>query len=993
VLAPGAVVGGKFRLAGMVGRGGMGVVCKAEDTKLHRTVALKFFPPGLLVEADARTRFMMEARAAAALSHPHICTLHEIHEEEPEPFLEMEFIEGQTLKEKLRTGPLPAMAAVELAIQIAEGLEAAHAKGIVHRDIKSSNVMVTDKGQAKIMDFGLAKVRGETLYTREGTTLGTAAYMAPEQTKGEAVDQRTDLWSLGVVLYEMVSGRLPFAGDREASLLYAVVHEAPKPLAPAMVPAALERIVFKALEKKPEVRYVSAAEMLGDLRAYRDGVIAAQRGLNLRALLRPQVALPVAAGFAVLLAGGAWWLHRQSEMRAAAETAAQAAASQQRKIRWATEVALPEIERLRTAVEPGYSNYPRAYELALEAQRYIPKHPGLLHLVERLEMGVSIKSEPPGATVSVREISTALDAWRPVGVTPIEKRPLAYGFYWWKFEKAGYETVIAVEPSFVPKPSATVVGPNALTRTLDPVGELPGGMVRVAGYATNFGPLDDFFIDKFEVTNRQFKAFVKAGGYRERQYWKHAVVKQGQTVTWEQAMAEFVDETKRPGPATWTAGDCKSGEEEFPVSGVSWYEAAAYAEYVGKTLPTGYHWGRALGAGTAIATPMISTSWLTNSSNFKLERPAPVGRFQGLSTFGACDMAGNVREWCWNETEAGRSLRGGAWNDAQYMTFNVSQADPFDRSPRNGFRCARYLNVERIPAKLFEPVKTTVASEVAKLKPVTEEMFRHFCAQYDYDQVPLRSEVVARLEMPEWAQEKVAFDAAYGSGEKRERGFAWLFLPKNVSPPYQTVVYFPGGSSQAQPSSQGIESYIEYVRYLSFVVKNGRAVVFPIYDGTFERRNTAGSTGPSETAVRRIHQVQDLRRCLDYLSTRSDIDRDKLAFMGFSWGGWMAPIVLAVEPDRIKTSVLVVGGLRASGRDEVNPFHFASRVKQPTLLLNGRYDRALPLHTEARPLYELLGTPPEHKVQHVYETDHFVPQNDLVKETLAWLDKYLGPVK
>ena len=190
-LAPGTVVGGKYRILEVAGRGGMGVVYKAEDTKLRRVVALKFLPPELAGSPELRERFLVEARAAAALSHPNICTIHQIYDQEERPFIEMEYVEGRSLRVLVRERALEAGEAAEIALQVAEALEEAHRKGVVHRDIKSGNIMVTGKCQAKVMDFGLAKVQGETLHTRDGTTLGTAAYMSPEQARGEAVDGRT----------------------------------------------------------------------------------------------------------------------------------------------------------------------------------------------------------------------------------------------------------------------------------------------------------------------------------------------------------------------------------------------------------------------------------------------------------------------------------------------------------------------------------------------------------------------------------------------------------------------------------------------------------------------------------------------------------------------------------------------------------------------------------------------------------------------------------
>jgi serine/threonine protein kinase len=199
-ILPGSTLAGKYKIVEILGRGGMGIVYKAEDTKLKRFVALKFLPPELIRDEEARERFLLEARSAAALNHPNICTIHEIDEEEEKSFIAMEYVEGHTLREEIEKGSLALERSLKIAKQIAEGLEEAHKKGIIHRDIKSSNIMVTAKGQAKVMDFGLDKVKGGTLLTREGTTLGTVAYMSPEQAQGKEVDRRSDIWSLGVVV-------------------------------------------------------------------------------------------------------------------------------------------------------------------------------------------------------------------------------------------------------------------------------------------------------------------------------------------------------------------------------------------------------------------------------------------------------------------------------------------------------------------------------------------------------------------------------------------------------------------------------------------------------------------------------------------------------------------------------------------------------------------------------------------------------------------------
>jgi len=307
-----------------IGSGGMGVVYRAEDSKLKRTVALKFLPPELTRDSEARERFVHEAQAASALDHPNICTIYEIDQTDDEQmFIAMSAYRGETLKEKLDRGPLKLQEALELAIQIAQGLHKAHEEGIVHRDVKPANVMVTDDGVVKLLDFGLAKLGGRTLVTKEGTTLGTAAYMSPEQSRGEDVDRRTDIWSVGVVLYQMVAGVPPFRGDYENAVIYSIHNAAPEPLTSLRtgVPMELERIVGKALAKDPSDRYQHADELATDLRHVRGEV---ESGIS-RTGWKPQAPAtkplwkqPVALlagvlGIVIVVAGVQWILSRAGE--------------------------------------------------------------------------------------------------------------------------------------------------------------------------------------------------------------------------------------------------------------------------------------------------------------------------------------------------------------------------------------------------------------------------------------------------------------------------------------------------------------------------------------------------------------------------------------------------------------------------------------------------------------------------------------------------------
>ena len=258
-----------YRILDKLGGGGMGVVYKAEDTKLKRIVALKFLKPGLTDDADTRTRFMHEAQAASALQHHHICTIHEI-DQTPDGgmFICMDLYTGGTLKSRTDRAPLPTREAVEFATQLAEGLAKAHEAGIVHRDVKPANIAVTDDGMVKILDFGLAKLSDRTRVTQMGTTVGTVSYMSPEQARGEEVSPTADVWSLGVILYEMLTGRLPFNATHDAALIYKIVNEEYPPL--TGIPMGIERIVDKALSKKSADRYQTAAEMVRDLHTTRE---------------------------------------------------------------------------------------------------------------------------------------------------------------------------------------------------------------------------------------------------------------------------------------------------------------------------------------------------------------------------------------------------------------------------------------------------------------------------------------------------------------------------------------------------------------------------------------------------------------------------------------------------------------------------------------------------------------------------------------------------
>jgi serine/threonine protein kinase len=282
-----------YKIIEKLGAGGMGIVYKAEDTKLNRFVALKFLPFQSVSNEEERIRFLYEAQTAASLDHPNICTVHEIDEVDGNTFIAMAYIDGQSLKGKIDSGPLKIEESLNITIQIAEGLQEAHEKGIVHRDIKSSNIMFSSKGQTKITDFGLAKMFGQTKITKTGTTVGTVAYMSPEQAQGIEVDHRTDIWSLGVVLYEMISGQLPFQGDYDQAVVYSIVNEEPPTILDLRkeITVELAQVVEKALVKRPEERYQSVEELLADVQDIREKFEAGDAKTTMEEKALPSIAV------------------------------------------------------------------------------------------------------------------------------------------------------------------------------------------------------------------------------------------------------------------------------------------------------------------------------------------------------------------------------------------------------------------------------------------------------------------------------------------------------------------------------------------------------------------------------------------------------------------------------------------------------------------------------------------------------------------------------
>jgi len=652
-----------------------------------------------------------------------------------------------------------------------------------------------------------------------------------------------------------------------------------------------------------------------------------------------------------------------------------------RRARWARNQALPEIARL---VDQDRSD--EAFRLALQAQRYIPNDPVLLRLLRSFTTPVSIQTTPPGADIYVRTYSASDKDWTFLGRSPRVNIPVPWDHLRLRIEKPGFGRLEV----------ASFVRPNTnFNFTLDVVGSSPPGMVRVPGgpfQLRSAAPvvLGDYWLDQYEVTNRQFKHFIEKDGYQNHANWTHEFVKEGRRLSWEEAIAEFRDPTGRTAPSTWELGSYPDGQADFPVGGVSWYEAAAYCESAGKSLPTVYHWYKAAGLGIP--------SDILRFSNFDGKGPTRIGARQGLGPYGTYDMAGNVKEWTWNESGSKRYILGGAWNEPRYMFATEDARLPLDRSATLGFRCAQYSSP---PASMLTRPIETLNRDYTREKPVPDSVFSFYKSLYSYDRTALDPRVEVVDDASEyWRREKISFRAAYGN----DRVMAYLFLPRNARPPFSTVIFFPGIHVFFEKSSENVS-----LEVLEFAARSGRAVLYPIYMGTYERRITSSAVrqtpeevvqpggaclpvGPKAGRDLVMQWAKDLGRSIDYLETRQDIDSHRLAYYGLSLGAVWGPVLTAVEP-RFKASVLVAGGLPFEKLpSEIEPLNFAPRVKIPTLMLNGRDDFIYPVDSSQVPLFRLLGVPGSEKRHVTFESGHLPPFQPIVKESLDWLDRYLGPV-
>jgi serine/threonine protein kinase/formylglycine-generating enzyme required for sulfatase activity len=977
-----------YKILEKLGEGGMGVVYKAEDTKLERIVALKFLPSHALASEQEKARFVHEAQAAAALDHSNICTIYEINEAEGQTFISMAYIEGQSLKDKIESGQLSLDESLDITIQVVEGLKEAHEHGVVHRDIKPANIMITPKGQTKIMDFGVAKIAGQTKVTKAGTTVGTAAYMSPEQAQGQDVDYRSDIWSLGVVLYEMLTGEKPFKGEFDAAVAYSILNEKPEQLEKfgEQIPEELGLIVLKALEKDREKRFQSVDEfqqLLKRLRASGTPFEAKELGFKtlVNLLRRPRIALVVSAIVVTLLVALLVPYLRLLRNQHAQDL-------------------LPRIEKM---ADEG--RYYEAYQLAAKVENQLDSDSTFMRLMPIIADRLTIITEPEAARVFIKPFAPdnngAFSEREYIGKTPIRDMQIARGDYHVYIKKEGYVPVERIASSKLLRGGRSIYQGIEIESKLPEAESMPDNMVfvpegkyRLVGWGlptTAEVRLDDYLVDKYEVSNNQFEDFVEAGGYLKKKYWRYPFIKDNKEISWEEAMQLLTDRTGLPGPRSWVSQEFPEGKANHPVTAITWYEAAAYASFVGKALPTIFQWEKAARNGRR--TPMgLYMPWgelmfegtVAHRANFESKGTEPIEQYEfGVSPYGCYNMAGNVKEWCLNEVTGRYIAAGGSWQDPQYTFGYYGVYAGFYSSESMGFRC-----ISNAPNATGDQgaMKIDFEQRIPSYSPVDETTFRGFLSHYKYDKKPLDPQIIEVQETPDWRKEKVSI-----TGVKDERIIAYLYLPKKVERPFHCINFSPfslvfGGGASADEAAE---------HYLEPQIKSGRAVLAIVPKGAKEREWGPAYVPPEINTVRyrelAVHRATEFSIGLDYLATRNDIDMDKLAYVSLSPEG---PAYIRPAVDTRYRSVIFWGagiwpGLRKA-LPEANPINFIPYINAPALLLNGRYDEVCNLETEARPFYDLLRQPKKLALVdggHVPRLEATVP---IINE---WLDNTLGPVK
>lgn len=651
--------------------------------------------------------------------------------------------------------------------------------------------------------------------------------------------------------------------------------------------------------------------------------------------------------------------------------------------------------------------FAEAFALVERAGRVLGDDSTLAALREEVSVAVTVRTEPAGATIRARPItapdadtSAVRETWGPA---PIVGHTVPRVDHLVVATLDGHrpaERLAAPSRAFVKQPGAGYFSTLELSLSLEPEDTgVPLDMLRVPGgdyliASPDMPPglsatLDEFFIDRFEVTNERYREFVTAGGYTKLEYWTEFPTGAEPA----ELMADFVDRTGQPGPRAWAAQRYPKGEGRYPVTGVSWYEAAAYAEFRGRALPTLHQWEKAARDGGVTGYDGYVLPWgfvrggeeIGHRSRSQASGPGPVDEHPfGISPYGAYAMAGNAKEWLANPYGEGRAATGGSWQDPLYLFSEVGEFDPTFASPALGFRTV-WLDPDRRRLSRDQGRVDIEGPSTPSYEPVDSSTYAALLSHYRYDPVPANAEIIETVEAADWDRQQIEFD-----GPAAERLTAYLYLPSRALPPYQPLLYIPSSAAFVSGVASGTENVV------GPLIRRGRAVFVVVMKGMAGRENPPDYTPPPLSSVafrdRMVLHATEIRLGIDYLETRDDIAIDDLAYVGLSFGAGSRLGFAAVDP-RFRAVVLIGGGIDERMKPvlpEADNVNFAPRIGVPTLMVHGRQDEEHPWLTRGRALWDLLREP---KQLVLLEGEGHLPRPEaLIPPIQTFLDETLGPV-
>jgi dienelactone hydrolase len=669
---------------------------------------------------------------------------------------------------------------------------------------------------------------------------------------------------------------------------------------------------------------------------------------------------------------------------------------------WVNEEGMPQIDALLEMDRPGD---------AFRAVEAVEAHGGSAQVTEALRKQTSVvvdlNTEPEGANAYYRLYTEPADQWVSLGQTPLNDQRLPRDLLVLRFEKEGYDPAIRVThaPGIFSRNAAYAMD---MGQQLDPLGlTLPAiqltqshasdDMVAIptTDYPLQFSGMDilspillpGFQIDRYEVTNQAYQAFVDGGGYQNPTYWQDL----GLGDEWQSTVAGFTDNTGKPGPSNWEFGRYPQGRGNYPVTGVSWYEAMAFAKFKGKSLPSVYHWLRATVMMLEGLEPV--SPGLIAQSNFSGEI-APVDAYPGVSAFGAFGTAGNAREWAYNSVgDSGqRAIMGGSHSEPPYVFHNWVRADPLDRTETNGLRLARFGDAQI--AELLEPIPYQQLDRSFDPPIADDQTFESFVQLYQYARTPLTAHVESEVTEPLFTRQKVLLKPGVGS-----EFLVYIWLPETAEPPYDALLYMGGYGGFRTKHNMETNFPWQESEFFDMLLRSGRAVVWPVWYGSYQRWVNVEGLPQEMIPQAALEQHREWNRdaglTLDYLQSRKDFTGN-VAYLGVSFGASLNWKTLYFQP-RVAAAVQLVGGLPILPPgylpSSAHSIHYLPRITMPVLMLNGTADTLVPVEY-AETAMKLLGTPEDEKRLVLYPSGHWpLPRNQMRREILQFLDEHLGTTR